>query len=240
MSGFLDIWLIDLEGDAERLSTRTDLIGTMELRRSEALLRPADRVAYLASHAGLRIILEEYGAPRGELSRDECGKPYLVGAPEFSLSRTSGMAIVAVADQPVGIDIEAIRPVVLTEPAVAWLARVRGVTTLEAWTALEAWSKWNGCGMSQLLSRLGRSETWRSNWLSLSGRQLGTVLIPGCHTKFCAAICSGAEHSLHSVERSLEADVHVKAHLLTLLHRLVDGKTNTSPTINPPGAAPEQ
>lgn len=164
----------------------------MELRRSEALLRPADRVAYLASHAGLRIILKEYGAPKGELSRDKRGKPYLVGAPEFSLSRTSGVAMVAVGDQPVGIDIEAFRPVVLTEPAVAWMARARGVTTLHAWTALEAWAKWNGCGMAQLLGWLGRSETRRSNWLSVAGRQLGTVLLPG-HAKVCAAICSDAE-----------------------------------------------
>ena len=198
MTGFLDIWLIDLEGDAERLSTRTDLIGAMELRRSEALLRPADRVAYLASHAGLRIILEKYGAPRGELFRDECGKPYLVGAPEFSLSRTRGVAIVAVGDKPVGVDIEAIRPVVLTEPVVTWTAEVRGVTTLEAWTALEAWAKWKGCGMARLLGCLGRSETLRSNWLSLARKRLGTVLLPG-HARVCAAICSDAELPLHAL-----------------------------------------
>jgi len=41
---------------------------------------------------------------------------------------------------------------------------------------------------------------------------------------------------LLAVEMALEAGVPTKTHVLNLLHRLVDGKTITPPTINAPQA----
>ncbi len=39
------------------------------------------------------------------------GKPFLAGGPDFNLSHSGPVAIFAVADFPVGVDVEAVRPV---------------------------------------------------------------------------------------------------------------------------------
>lgn len=41
---------------------------------------------------------------------------------------------------------------------------------------------------------------------------------------------------LSAVELALEASVPTKTHVLNLLHRLVDGKTSTPPTVSAPQA----
>ena len=44
------------------------------------------------------------------------------------------------------------------------------------------------------------------------------------------------EAVLCAVEMALDAGVPTKTHVLNLLHRLVDGKPSTSPTVNAPQA----
>ena len=40
------------------------------------------------------------------MRREERGKPYVAGAPEFNLSHTAGRMIAAFSSEPVGIDVE--------------------------------------------------------------------------------------------------------------------------------------
>jgi len=47
----------------------------------------------------------------GEWKYNEYGKPYIEGGPYFSISHCKEGIAVAIDDQPIGIDIEAIRPV---------------------------------------------------------------------------------------------------------------------------------
>ena len=65
--------------------------------------------------------------------------------------------------------------------------------------ALEAWAKWSGCGMAQLLGSLGLSEKSRSNWLSFACGQLRSVSVPD-HANVCSTICSHAEVPVRSVK----------------------------------------
>ena len=78
------------------------------------------RHRYLAAHGGVRRLLASYLGcePRGvPLRRGLHGKPMIHGTQpdalplEFNLSHTSGHVVAAVAGEPVGVDIEALRPV---------------------------------------------------------------------------------------------------------------------------------
>lgn len=63
----------------------------------------------------IRNILGEHLNVEGmllDISRTEYGKPYLRDYPEcyFNISHTSGIIVCAVADRPVGVDVERIKP----------------------------------------------------------------------------------------------------------------------------------
>lgn len=61
--------------------------------------------SWLMLQEGLRIM--GYGLP--DFSYNEHGKPYIEGGPYFSISHCKEGIAVAIDDQPIGIDIEAIR-----------------------------------------------------------------------------------------------------------------------------------
>ena len=99
----------------------------------------------------------------------EHGKPYAKGLPvEFNISHSGDMVVCAVDDNPVGIDIEQIRPIdltvakrICTEEELIYLfshaptAEDFVYTTdtavlnrfFELWTAKEAYGKYNGIGL---------------------------------------------------------------------------------------------
>ena len=86
------------------------------------------------------------------ISTEASGKPYFPAYPEvhFSLSHTAGAAAVAVADTPVGVDIEHVRPV-----SVRTMERIAGVRTQEAffrcWVRREARVKRTGAGIVTMM-----------------------------------------------------------------------------------------
>jgi 4'-phosphopantetheinyl transferase len=86
-----------------------------ERRRFEAFLRPDAARRWAASRWALRRVLAVYlGADPVaiELGSGKQGKPRLARADglEFNLSHSGGIALVAVAERPVGVDVELIRP----------------------------------------------------------------------------------------------------------------------------------
>jgi 4'-phosphopantetheinyl transferase len=88
---------------------------TAERERAASFLRDRARKRWVASRWALRRVLGDYLATapaRVELAVQESGKPRLAVATglEFNLSHSEGLALVAVAERPVGIDVEAIRP----------------------------------------------------------------------------------------------------------------------------------
>jgi len=58
------------------------------------------------SQADLAAVLGQYRRPLPEFQRGPHGKPFLPGGPEFNLSHSAGGSAVAVAIDPVGVDIE--------------------------------------------------------------------------------------------------------------------------------------
>ncbi|WP_405462066.1 4'-phosphopantetheinyl transferase superfamily protein [Streptomyces sp. NBC_00101] len=145
-----------------------------ERGRVAALLRPEDRAMYAASHTALRVLLGgvlELPPAKVELMRLPCpgcgaphGRPAVAGPPgervHFSLSHTAGLALVALATRPVGVDVErlpsprtadeaatALHPDERAELA-ALPAADRPAAFVRCWTRKEAYLKGTGEGLS--------------------------------------------------------------------------------------------
>jgi 4'-phosphopantetheinyl transferase len=106
------IWQIPLSPNYVTLLREAEIKRYLRMTHLEA------REDFAASQAGLRSVLGYYVgcAPDAvPLRRQERGKPFLSGGPEFNLSHSAGQVFAAVASQPVGLDIEsATRPVDFT------------------------------------------------------------------------------------------------------------------------------
>ncbi|MFF2654903.1 4'-phosphopantetheinyl transferase family protein [Streptomyces sp. NPDC058045] len=96
-----------------------EVLDREERERVAAVHRPGDRDTYRVAHVGLRMLLGGYlGVAPGELVLERavcpcCGGPH--GRPvvrgtevQFSLSHTRGLGLLAFADRPVRVDVEAV------------------------------------------------------------------------------------------------------------------------------------
>ncbi|GAA0462262.1 4'-phosphopantetheinyl transferase family protein [Streptomyces olivaceiscleroticus] len=166
------LWLVRAPGpDA---TPDESVLDEEERCRAAALRRPADRALYVAAHVALREVLGGcLGVPaaRIALTRLPCpgcggphGRPALAGpageAVHFSLSHTGGLALLALAARPVGVDVERVPDIGLVRDAAgalhpteqAELAELAGDSRAAAfarcWTRKEAYLKAIGEGLS--------------------------------------------------------------------------------------------
>ncbi|MFD0019623.1 4'-phosphopantetheinyl transferase family protein [Streptomyces sp. NPDC058382] len=165
------LWVVDAREQGERAQRLApDILDAQELGRAGSLISEADRHCYVASHVALRLLL---GARLGvapdavRLTREPCpscggphGRPATDGDVHFSLSHTRGVALLAFADTPVGVDVEgAPRARTVSEigdqlhPAerreLAELPQEhRPAAFVRAWTRKEAYLKGKGIGLA--------------------------------------------------------------------------------------------
>lgn len=167
------VWLIPLGAGVARQLGHTPILSPEEWARADRFVREVDRNRYVVSHAALRIILGgALGAAPDSLSlvASASGKPQLGGAQagrlQFNLSHSGNLALVGLAEVPIGVDIEATRPLpdALTlarshfHPseiaALAALAPERQPAAFYGcWTRKEAFVKAVGTGLSMRLDR---------------------------------------------------------------------------------------
>jgi 4'-phosphopantetheinyl transferase len=153
-----------------------EILDPGELARAASYRNPADTRGFVVAHVTVRRVLAcltgmDPAALR--FARDPCplcgephGRPIVVGVPalHFSLSHAGSQVVVAVADRPVGVDVEE----TVTEPVVAelsalfhpqeqvelsnltGLARESAFTRL--WTRKEAYLKGLGTGLGRNLN----------------------------------------------------------------------------------------
>ena len=82
------------------------------------------------------------------------GKPSFDGYPDlqFNISHTRGAILIGLHSQPIGVDIERIRPV-----SERTMQRIAGTATrrefFESWVRRESRSKWNGAGLGTLMEK---------------------------------------------------------------------------------------
>lgn len=121
--------------ESERAALAASL-APAERQRWEALRLPEDRERFLRGRGALRRLL---GAWREEppeavpIGVGAHGKPCCLGGPEFNLSHSGDLILLAVHQQrPVGVDVERLRP------GLAWRPIARRVLPPAEWQALEA------------------------------------------------------------------------------------------------------
>jgi 4'-phosphopantetheinyl transferase len=110
----LHLWHIhlDAQGSDEALSSD-------ERERAARLKIPQVRARFIAGRAALRDILSQYvrlPPDRLQFEYGQEGKPALINTPlHFNLAHSEDHALLAVANHPVGVDFERIRPLTKAE-----------------------------------------------------------------------------------------------------------------------------
>ncbi len=225
-----ELWWLDLDALAARRPTWEALLPPDELQRAKAFAFPELQRRFLASRAGLRIILAHYlrRAPHElRLLRSAAGKPYVEqGGLEFNLSHSGPLGLVAVTPGqrgcvPVGVDLEQLRPDLdwqgisrqvfhpLEQAAVA----VGGSRTFfTVWTRKEAWLKAMGTGWTEQAKQFSIvTADWTAEQnespLLLAGRHncwvQGIPQPAGCSGNWAAALCQ-SEFNLPICSRTAE------------------------------------
>ena len=115
----IDVWRAWLDVSDDDWRALAPLLDEHERRRAARLRRPEHRRRFVASHGVLRRVLGAYlgEEPQSLSIRYECprcggphGRPLVdVEGFHFSLSHSAGVALVAVAASPVGVDVEQVR-----------------------------------------------------------------------------------------------------------------------------------
>jgi 4'-phosphopantetheinyl transferase len=161
--------------DVELAALDTSALDAEERTRAAAFAAASDRNGFVAAHLLLRGLLgARLASAPNELRfiREPCplcgeahGRPALLGAPaEFSLSRASGLVLIAIAPGPVGVDIEAhaqpetasevarlLHPAERAEIAAAPPSQ-RAALFTRIWTRKEAYLKALGSGITDDLA----------------------------------------------------------------------------------------
>lgn len=178
----LEVWLVDLLASSEALEVIE--LGTPRLAPSDLAAHSTTEVdsprgARRTTHIALRILIERLLGPhwRGvAFATGPSGKPSLplpmspeIGRGSFSLSHSSGHALVAVTKgRPVGVDLEEKRPLAMSpERRKRILEAGRRLApdgslpgeseaaVLQAWVRLEAFAKVDGRGIGRVLTSMG-------------------------------------------------------------------------------------
>ena len=104
----IDVWVIQTSYFDGPWSSLNGVISSEEVNRSNRFSRGSDKRRYLISHAALHLLLKKYTgrASAIPLLNGRYGKPYIEGGPEFSLSHSGELAVVAISLSPIGVDIE--------------------------------------------------------------------------------------------------------------------------------------
>jgi len=161
--GRVTVWVAGLDVGAARLTALRGLLDHAERERERRLRHPLLRARFAAAH-GLRreILAAVTGVAAAELRFTHEDKPALAGGhPQFSASRSTGLAVLAVADGAVGVDVERVRPGFGYDEIVQAFFRREDREPLErlpvherphaffsTWTRYEASAKLRGVGLA--------------------------------------------------------------------------------------------
>jgi 4'-phosphopantetheinyl transferase len=177
VAGVPSVWMVDAEQQwavADRLAPR--ILTPAERRRAAAIHVESRRIGYVIAHLALRLLLGSFlgvAAPAVRLVREGCpkcgalhGRPAVEGGGvHFSLARSHGVALLALADVPVGVDVERIPPPETASELGARLHPLEAAALAAApdacrpamfartWVRKEAYLKGLGCGLARDVAR---------------------------------------------------------------------------------------
>jgi 4'-phosphopantetheinyl transferase len=151
------------------------LLSNEETLRASRLRDAGQAQAYVCAHAALRRLLSArtQREPRElRFKTGPHGKPAVEDAPDlhFSISYRKGCAAIAIAQRPVGVDVESLRAGVdtkgiaqrfFTQDERAWIARADNQAFYALWARKEALVKAAGAGVDAMGSASARGDTAR-------------------------------------------------------------------------------
>ncbi len=112
-----DVWLIKVSEYLSLLRTYAAFLQPDEMARANRYLRKEDHDRFIISRASLRLILSKYNGQQPEaitFGFEQNRKPYIQGSNiQYNLSDSGDQVLIAVSWQPVGIDVEYIKPAFL-------------------------------------------------------------------------------------------------------------------------------
>ena len=159
------VWWMSLESRPEAIEQSLGLLSAEEQARAGAYRFPRDRRRFVIARASLRTVLGEYTGEdpgRVPLRLSETGKPSLEDRSDlhFNLSHCEDRGVLAIAKQPIGVDLEKLR---FVPDALAIAERLfaasearalrgfpdelRSEAFLRCWTRKEAYVKGTGGGL---------------------------------------------------------------------------------------------
>lgn len=191
--GQVHVWCASLQQPAPQLAALRALLAADELERAQRFQFEHLRHHFIAGRGQLRLILSRYGAGAPDklaFSYGPYGKPALAGQPalHFNLAHSGNLALLAIARQELGVDVEAIRPLddreaiarhyfsaVEIEQLAAVPVPQRDQAFFACWTRKEAFLKATGDGLSRQLDSF--SVTLRpdepARFLHITGEKAG-------------------------------------------------------------------
>jgi 4'-phosphopantetheinyl transferase len=173
--GTVDVWALSLTSSSEDLENLMKTLSPSERERAARFHFEEHRTRYIAGHGRLRQLLGGYLSRPGasiEFELGKNGKPRVAGDAaarglEFNLSHSNDTALVAIAVQPVGIDLEHVRPLSDANELVQRFFSKREAAAYSVmpddqkplgffrlWTRKEAWLKATGEGITNLLDQV--------------------------------------------------------------------------------------
>ena len=116
-SGQVDVWRIGLMRPSQQVTALYEMLDSAERSRARMFRAERDRRRFVVARATLRVILAEYVGlepHRLKLTVREGGKPILASdgvssALHFNLSHSGDLALCAIADREVGVDLEQLK-----------------------------------------------------------------------------------------------------------------------------------
>lgn len=114
--GHVHVWRCALDSVFPSVEGPDACLSADERTRSAQFIAPLERRRFIRSRIVLRHVLAGYhgvSASDIPLAREAGGRPFVKGAERlfFSLSHSADVALIAVADVAVGVDIERVRPI---------------------------------------------------------------------------------------------------------------------------------
>jgi 4'-phosphopantetheinyl transferase len=190
-------WLVALD---ESL-VDADILSVDEQVRFRRFRHARDAVRFAACRTVLRRILGACcAAPPAHISFEttQAGRPLLSGrnGPHFSVARSGGYALIAVAEDDIGADIESQASLDAAVDVGGWLDRVGAgpaPSTLQRWVRAEAVAKAIGTGLPGLeAGALRMAHRFKVYDLGLGPSLAGAIALPGGDWRVALTTWQGA------------------------------------------------